>query len=427
MPELPGKLREIAWNEICPWLLLTRCVRIALMIRVLLLGAVGLVAVTAGWIVLTSLFPVGEDPVLKQWRATGCQWVWQSSSHFTISPAKVPETAAEMFAAAATGLVDAPITLWKHMTRPFVDMFQMELTFAGWLCLLACGAWEVVVWGLIGGAITRISALCLSRGEAPDLGQAVRYSARMLLSYTAAPLMALTAAGVFAVQLMILGALMRIDLLAMFAGLAWPFVLILGFLMAIILVGVLIGWPMMWATISVEGTDAFDAVSRSYAYTYQSPLRLLWYVLLAGALGALGMFVVKFFALATVGLGDWSIRWGLDDVRMEQIVVQQADDVAANGDESMTRLRAIGRGAVNFWKSLLTAIAAGYQAGYLWAAAVGIYLLMRRDIDAAELDEIFIDEEEPEFGMPPLEGHESGVPEVATDRPAQSGDTSDRE
>jgi hypothetical protein len=179
----------------------------------------------------------------------------------------------------------------------------------------------------------------------------------------------------------------------------------------------LIGWAFMWATISVEGTDAFDAVSRAYAYTYHRPLRLLWYVMFAALLGALGMFVVKFFALATIAIGDWSIHWGLDHSNMQQLVVQPDERIQDN----LSGVPLVAASAIRFWKSFLTSIAAGYQAGYLWAAAVGIYLLLRRDVDAAELDEVFLDDEEPDFGMPPLEDDESGVPEVAPTEAAVAG------
>jgi hypothetical protein len=71
--------------------------------------------------------------------------------------------------------------------------------------------------------------------------------------------------------------------------------------------------------------------------------------------------------------------------------------------------------AIRFWKSLLGALAAGYQAGFLFVAAVGVYLLLRKDIDGAEMDEVYV-EDEPEFGMPPLaDDHVTGVPEVQTD------------
>ena len=61
------------------------------------------------------------------------------------------------------------------------------------------------------------------------------------------------------------------------------------------------------------------------------------------------------------------------------------------------------------------ALAAGYQAGFLFVAAVGVYLLLRKDIDGAEMDEVYV-EDEPEFGMPPLADEQvTGVPEVQSD------------
>ena len=39
MADQPTKIREVAWSELFPWLMLLRSVRIALMARVLVLGA----------------------------------------------------------------------------------------------------------------------------------------------------------------------------------------------------------------------------------------------------------------------------------------------------------------------------------------------------------------------------------------------------
>src|SRR5205823_10656261 len=62
-------------------------------------------------------------------------------------------------------------------------------------------------------------------------------------------------------------------------GLFWWVPMLLGLLMAVGMVG-LIGWPLMSATISTEGTDSWEAVSRSYsdlcpAPGYYSSFRLL--------------------------------------------------------------------------------------------------------------------------------------------------------
>ena len=51
-------------------------------------------------------------------------------------------------------------------------------------------------------------------------------------------------------------------------------------------------------------------------------------------------------------------------------------------------------------------LVAGYQAGFLWVAAVGIYLLLRRDIDGVQTGEVYVDQAE-EYGMPPLNGRRS--------------------
>jgi hypothetical protein len=413
------------------------------MARVLVLGALGLIATTIGWWIISSAFSAGDDPVLKAWQNTGLRWVWQESPEFTVATSI--KSADELFDSASSGLKEAPVAVWIYVTRPFIDMFSADLTFKGFVCLLLCGVWELLVWGLFGGAISRIAALKFTRGEAPDVFGAVRHAGSRILSYSMAPLVALGGAAVFAGQLYVLGLLMRVSFLAMVAGLIWPFVLLLGLLMAILLIGALVGWPLMWATVSVEGTDAFDALSRSYAYTYQRPLRLLWYVFFAFVLAALSMFVVKLFAASAASLGDWSVSWGLDDESMQTVVRQKAESpapllappfvesgaaaVVDAGPELLPEgpgtMLSIARNAVYFWKSMLAALTAGYQAGYLFVAAVGVYLLLRKDIDGAEMDEVYVEQEQ-DYGMPTLESDATtGVPEVSATDTAEPGDSGD--
>jgi hypothetical protein len=444
------KLRAVAWTELFRWLLLLRSVRIALLARVIVLGAIGLIATTLGWRAIGWVFSASSDPVLAAWREDVSDWLWNRTPEFAIATSV--HGADELFASAARGLVEAPVTLWLYLARPFIDLFDSRLTAIGFFCLLLCGVWELLVWGLAGGAITRIAALKFTRDEAPDLLGALAHSARKLSAYSLAPLLALAGAAVFGLQLLVLGWIMRLGFFAMLAGIAWPFVLMLGLLMAILLIGALVGWPLMWATVSVEGTDAFDALSRSYAYTYQRPLRLLWYVLLSAFLAAVSMFVVKLFAASAISLGSWSIRWGLDEPTYHAIVSPRSVAVETapvtgvpplavapladsgpilNGPDAtatsaapmeVSGMRWLAGQAIAFWKSLLGALAAGYQAGFLWVAAVGVYLLLRKDIDGAEIDEIYVEDEQ-EFGVASLV-HDpgTGIPEVDPRTSVQPGD-----
>jgi hypothetical protein len=78
---------------------------------------------------------------------------------------------------------------------------------------------------------------------------------------------------------------------------------------------------------------------------------------------------------------------------------------------------------IHFWKQVVAMLVAGFQAGFLWVSAVGIYLLLRRDIDGVQMSEVYVDQAE-EYGLPPLaENGATGVPEVAANAPAVPGHT----
>jgi hypothetical protein len=449
MADEPAKVREVAWFELFSWLMLTRSVRIALLARVLILGALGLILTALGWWLISWIFSGSTDQdLIQRWYNDSPLWLWESPEF------KVPlavDSAEDILNWATTDLHKTPLELWLYITRPFIEMFRADVSWLEFLFLLLCGIWELFVWGLIGGAITRIAALKFTRDEAPGLVAALRHAASKMPSYSLPPLVALGGAAVFAVQLALLGLLMNWNVIAFLAALAWPFVLMLGLLMAILLIGALIGWPLMWATISVEGTDAFDALSRSYAYTYQRPWRLLWYVLVVAVLAVVSMFVVKLFAATAIALGDWSVDWGLDAYTMTEVVrpadapadeaidfpppvapdapdgglprPAETESSAGNAPDGEPGMLLRGaRRAIGFWKSLMAALAAGYQAGFLWVAAVGVYLLLRRDIDGVQTSEVFVDQDA-EFGVPPLtEDAVTGIPDVSTTGPARPAD-----
>jgi hypothetical protein len=447
MADTHTKVREVAWSELFPWLMLLRTVRIALMARVLVLGAVGLIATAVGWHFLIKPFADSTDPVVATWKQNTNLLIWVNAVKPEVEPFWVntsAHSAEEIFESAHVWLVRAPVKIWTYFTRPFMAMFEAKSP-TGFLFLLLCGVWELLVWGLVGGAITRIAALKFTRDEAPGLIAALKHSFSKWPSYSLPPIVALAGASVFAIQLFVLGLVMRIGILAFLTALVWPFVILLGLMMAVLLIGALVGWPLMWATVSVEGTDAFDALSRSYAYVYHRPWRLLWYAMFSLFLAVVSMFVVKLFASSAIALGNWSIDWGLDDVTMHQVVSPDAPvhsapkklDLApganAPTDIDIPELEAptspdLGRtlmatkSIIGFWKGIVALLVAGYQAGFLWVSAVGIYLLLRRDIDGVQTGEVFVDQAE-EYGMPPLvEDAATGVPDVAPREPAVPGD-----
>src|SRR5262249_30993958 len=73
-----------------------------------------------------------------------------------------------------------------------------------------------------------------------------------------------------------------------------------------LLVG-LVGWPMMYATVSTEGSDSFDAISRSYSYVFQNPWQYIWYSFVAIVYGAVLVFFVGFIGSMAVYMGKLGV------------------------------------------------------------------------------------------------------------------------
>ena len=76
--------------------------------------------------------------------------------------------------------------------------------------------------------------------------------------------------------------------------------------MVVLLVG-LVGYPLMYTTLSVDGTDTFDALSRTYNYVFQAPWNFLWYSLVAIFYGAVVTFFVIFAGSLSVYMGKWAV------------------------------------------------------------------------------------------------------------------------
>jgi len=406
MSQQPGTIHEIRWNEICPALILVRALRVALLIRVLLLAFVGVVITQWGWATIEQMF--SGEPV-------GLQRITDTVSQPSLtSDLPIPSTRDNVsaFLDFTEGTNSGPLIRgWTWLTKPFVLLADRETSWQRSWVLSLCGIWAIVVWALFGGAISRIAAVYLTRGEKLSPLSALQDAFAKWFTTAGAPIIALAGSAALALPLIIDGLLMKVEFLAMLAGLLWVLVLVWGLILAVVLLGLMLGWPLMWATIGVERSDAFDGVSRCYAYIYQRPLHLAAYVLFATLLGLLGEVFVHYFATAGVTLSEWTVSWGAGNERTAQLVAP----ALVEGAPELSGTLNTGAKGVQFWKWTLSAISASFPIAYLWPATVGIYLLLRRHIDATEMDEVSFDDGEPAPGLPGLTMDETSVPQMDKD------------
>ena len=325
--------------------------------------------------------------------------------------------------------------------------------------LLLCILWMLAVWGFCGGVITRLAAVQLATKGPVSLKQAVRFVCTRYTSYLLAPIVPLIIIAVVALGLILYGILGMIPFLGdvVFLGAGLPLVIAAGAVMAVFVVG-LVGYPLMYTTLSVEGdaSDTFDALSRSINYVYQAPWHYLWYSFVAIVYGAAVTFFVLFFTSLALYLGKWAVSqapwneaadrkpdflfvyapesfgWrelmlkespyairpevvpqsevlGLPDdvkgqVRSNRVVVVYRpvnEALATENRQAYWWYNSLGAGIVCFWLTVLFLMMVGFSYSFFWSAATVIYLLMRKKVDEAELDEVFVEEEEPEAPLAP--------------------------
>ena len=95
---------------------------------------------------------------------------------------------------------------------------------------------------------------------------------------------------------------------------------------------------------------------------------------------------------------------------------------AITSGEGLGVLGATGAMLIRVSVECVKLLAAGFLYSYLWTAATAIYLLLRRNVDAREMDEVFLDDDAPVLPLPTLKTDDSGVPEVV-DEPEGGSET----
>ncbi len=402
----PQQITSVRWAAVFPWLILVRAARVALMMRVILLALLGVAATYGGWLLIQSSL-LGEHE-LRGMYLKPLSWTYAPR------PLKLPVAGGDETLGFRSRYVPGPLaSAWHWIVQPFVGLVQVN----GWrvrASLAVAGVWSVAVWGLFGGAIARIAAVYLTYGETIGPLAALRASARKWRSTVGAPLLVSLAVLLLALPLALTGLLLRFDVMALLLGLAWIVAIIAGAALATVSIGLTFGWPLMFSTVAVERTDAFDAISRGFAYLFQRPLHLLFYVVVASLLGMLAQVAVELAVTATTVATDVAVSVGAGEGRLGDLGV---DGNGASPDVS--DVGAAGGAAIQFWTGALRAAAVYFPLAYLWPATTAIYLLLRRGIDGAEMTDVAFDEGEAKPGLPRLTPDAAtGVPQV--ERPAET-------
>ena len=291
-----------------------------------------------------------------------------------LSPASVLVGADHLF-------IQTPSALWKHQT---------------WF-LIIYGLAFVVTFAIGGGAISRMAAMHQAHGQRLSINEATDFAISRAGGLVWAQLLPLLLLGLLGVVVMLIGFVMRAPVLDIILALFYGLILVLGFLMAFILVGYVVGFPLLVPSIACENGDGADAMQRAYAYIVNRPLHALW-CWAVGLFGlAIGFAIVAALALVTLNVAGAMFATLAPNTAAVVAGGYQPGALTNGGADALAGgLWAGGswhqRWSGNIilaWQSLVVCLVVAYVVSYHFSASTIAYLLMRKASDGQEPDEIW--------------------------------------
>ncbi len=374
------ELERIHFSRAFPWVHLFQSFRIALDIRKMLLAALALLVLSGG------LYAVSYLPLSLTEREveTLRHMPWDIEPMATVDEGST----ARIHWKNAGAMLTAPLL---SVVQPAFQLIEQPMTWSGaalrWTEIL----WGLLVWSFFGTAISRMAAVQFAVDERVSLKEAGRFAAAKCPWVLSAPLMPI--AGLLLLWLLCVagGWIARLPGAGpVIVGLFWIVPLVLAFGMVLVLIGLILGWPLMVATISTQGSDAFDGFSRSFDYVYSRFWHLLWFLLVAAVHGILMLLLVTGVAalMADLAANFVSLGMAADFSKTLDASVPRLFNSLRLGEpfaaESSFAIR-----SVSFWLHVLALLVAGYAVSYFWTASTIIYFLLRQSEDANHLSEVY--------------------------------------
>jgi hypothetical protein len=271
--------------------------------------------------------------------------------------------------------------------------------------LLLLTVFSLLVIAFAGACISRFSALELAGVERAPLKDIVTFASSRLWTFIKAPVapfLILLAIGTVLALVSIAGAIPWIG--PIIIGMVFVGFLGVSFILMLLLLGILGGFNLLYPTIAVEGADSFDAMSRSFAYVYARPWRLVFYTVTSLIYGVITFLFIAFAAYLVLLLTHTFVGWGMDLFgthygaysglpALETLwpSPQFLQLIHPINWYAMSWPEFIGAAFLHFWVFLLIAGTGAYVVSYYFSSHTIIYLLLRRSVDGQGIKEIYLD------------------------------------
>ena len=342
-----GTIRRIDWTELTPVVLLLRVFTVAPKLRILFIALIGLLLIFTS----TSFLDPRLAELVPQYNQEELLF------HFNFP--------AEVFYSLASVLLEPDF--WKN---PMVFLWLPCIVLVGVIC---------------SGTICRIVAVRLTIDESESTANVLLFLRKRGMSFVSAIVLSLLGILCCFLPVKIAGWLMAVPFLNYAVAVFFPIPFAFTVLTLILAVVFVAGWMLLFAAVSVDGADGFDAISRMFSYVTQRPLHYLLYWLYCGVLGYLGFQIIYFLTFFSINLCGKMVP----------------------ADSGFF---------VTFWVGLFVLIPRAYVLAWFWTSSVAIYLLLRRSVDATPFNEVYRVVPLNVRTLPTIKADEHGAPEIVPNK-----------
>ncbi|MFG0244581.1 MAG: hypothetical protein ACF8MF_00835 [Phycisphaerales bacterium JB052] len=237
----------------------------------------------------------------------------------------------------------------------------------------------VAIIALAGGAIARSAAFEFAQGRFASREETLYFTLQRARQFVTAVL-GPVAFSILVLMLIALGGLLlSVPIVDILGAVLYGIGLAMGIIATVVLMLHVIAIPMIIPALAIEGTDAFDAIQRSYAYVVGRPLRYLTYIVLLTLLGVLAVTIFALVARQSVEWTNWAATFLAND----------ATDRALTGSGELGATKKLAHSTIAFWRSIIDIIVAGYIVSIFFTSASLLYLSVRRICDGQGVSEIW--------------------------------------
>jgi len=264
----------------------------------------------------------------------------------------------------------------------------------------------LAVISISGGAVCRIAALQFARGEKPGLTEALRFSTKRFVNFFTAPLAPIGIIIFIGLFIFLLGLAGNIPQAGeLIIGLGMPLALFAGVLVAVIVIGAVAGLNLMFPAVAYDGSDCFDAISRSFSYVYARPWQMVVYTAIAAVYGSVCYTFVRLFAFLSLWLTRWLLQLGLwadngsQEVNKLVAIWPKPEFRYLLGSSSPTTTNwteSIAAFLVYLFLLVIVGLVVSFIISFYFSANTIIYSLMRKTVDNTAFEDIYMQFDEAE-------------------------------